>query len=270
MAYIYTASVYRIITGLCRPQASNRRDWEITLSLGGPKVIICEEFVKWELGELAVTTATSSGAARAHSWVWAQKQERLNCSVIALLCSLNPWHVIERGHLKEQEKASVQFVLLLFLCNICMSYFIFSFTRLSMQTGKWRFYWTIHHTVCCVVTASLPRQVLIVNRLRRNEGLTRAGLAPKDFHSPGLKTLNLCLESWVFSKPFQEHVASATDHYHTVSLQCQHANTHPYACTIYYFWSPKQSVDLWPQSWPGGPGLTSVSGCAWGAEGFVG
>lgn len=46
------------------PQAPDRRDGEITLSLGGPKVIICEEFVEWELCELAVT-ATSTVASHA-------------------------------------------------------------------------------------------------------------------------------------------------------------------------------------------------------------
>ena len=84
------------------PQAPDRRDGEITLSLGGPKVIICEEFVEWELCELAVT-ATSTVASHAPR-VWAQKQERLNCSVIALLCCLNRWCVIERGHLRGGRK----------------------------------------------------------------------------------------------------------------------------------------------------------------------
>lgn len=48
------------------PKPPDRRDGEITLSLGGPKVIICEEFVERELCELAVTAtcAAVSGAPR--------------------------------------------------------------------------------------------------------------------------------------------------------------------------------------------------------------
>lgn len=46
------------------PKAPDRRAGEITLSLGGLKVIICEEFVERDLCELAVT-ATSTAASQA-------------------------------------------------------------------------------------------------------------------------------------------------------------------------------------------------------------
>lgn len=42
------------------PQTTDRRDGEITLSLGGLKVIICEEFDEWELCELAVTATSAA------------------------------------------------------------------------------------------------------------------------------------------------------------------------------------------------------------------
>lgn len=60
MAHIYTASVYEIITALCRPRTPDRRDGEITLSLGGLRVIICEEFDERELCELAVTATCTA------------------------------------------------------------------------------------------------------------------------------------------------------------------------------------------------------------------
>lgn len=66
------------------PQTPDRRDGEITLSLGSLKVIICEESVEWELCELAVT-ATSAVASHTLG-VWAQKQEvKLFCDCSFML-----------------------------------------------------------------------------------------------------------------------------------------------------------------------------------------
>lgn len=57
----------------------------MTLSLGGLKVIICEGFVKRELGELAVA-ATATVASHALTACVPEK-EKPNCSVIAFFFS---------------------------------------------------------------------------------------------------------------------------------------------------------------------------------------
>lgn len=72
------------------PQAPNRRDGEITLSLGGP-----ESYHLWGIHRVGALWIGSycqfcCGITRTE----AQKQERLNCSVISLLCSGNLWCVI--------------------------------------------------------------------------------------------------------------------------------------------------------------------------------
>lgn len=60
--YLHSFCLWDYHSPLPSPKPPDRRDGEITLSLGGPKVIICEEFVERELCELAVT-ATSAVAS---------------------------------------------------------------------------------------------------------------------------------------------------------------------------------------------------------------
>lgn len=78
-------------------------DGEITLSLGGLKVIICGGI--WGVEALWFG---SYAATRVVMWAC---EERLNWWLIAPLCSLNGWCVIERGHLKEGEQDKHQTLL---------------------------------------------------------------------------------------------------------------------------------------------------------------
>ena len=66
--YLHSFCLWDYHSPLPSPKPPDRRDGEITLSLGGSKVIICEEFVEWELCELAVTaTSTDCGVTRTES-----------------------------------------------------------------------------------------------------------------------------------------------------------------------------------------------------------
>lgn len=98
MGRIRTASVYQITPApSAGPRAPDRRDGGMSLSLGGLKVIICEEFVKRELCELAVTAAAAIAVASRALRACAQEQEKPDCCVIAIFVCSELRRVIERG-----------------------------------------------------------------------------------------------------------------------------------------------------------------------------
>lgn len=90
--YLHSFCLWDYHSPLPSPKPPDRRDGEITLSLGSPKVIICVEFIEWELCELAVT-ATST--VESHTLrVWAQKHEVklfCDCSFMLLECVMCYW-----------------------------------------------------------------------------------------------------------------------------------------------------------------------------------
>lgn len=245
MAHIYTATVYEIITTLCRPTSPQQERWRnYFIARGARKLSFVRNsssgsFVNWQLLPILLWHHT-------HWKVWAQKQERLNCSVISLLCSGNLWCVIWERPPEGGRKRLASNKTLSAVCR-GTSLFIFFFYLVQISLSMY-----LVHISNCIYRTIYSRDT-----------------------AEGSIKISGALSNWLLWLLIQisaSHVIN--EGLDSRKNQSQSLVTRLAVITVCVFvcvcWSLRESADIWPQSWPPDPCLTSLSGSDCRAEGLDG